>query len=68
MSTDLPRRQGPCRHADTAHHHPVVHRDPLQGWVWTCSCGGRLRRTAPARVPWRKALVGALVHSGELAA
>ncbi|HEV7194383.1 MAG TPA: hypothetical protein VGN19_00450 [Pedococcus sp.] len=48
-------------------HHPRVQRSPKGGWVWVCSCGSASCRTAREGLPWRTALIGALLHSGTIA-
>jgi len=47
-------------------HHPRVLRG-ARGWIWVCDCGSASCRT-PDRppLPWRTALVGALLHSGTI--
>ena len=55
-------------HRHTATHHPRVMRG-ARGWIWVCECGGASCRT-PDRdpLPWRLALIGALLHSGSVTA
>ena len=51
----------------TTSHHPRVLRG-ARGWIWVCKCGGASCRTpAQPPLPWRTALIGALLHSGTIA-
>jgi hypothetical protein len=53
--------------ADTAHHHPHVHRADAGTWRWQCDCGGASCRTAISRLSWRQAVIAALNHATCLA-
>ncbi|HET7474801.1 MAG TPA: hypothetical protein VFJ97_02110 [Dermatophilaceae bacterium] len=55
------------RHTDVAHHHPGVVRS-ADGWAWVCPCGAAAARIPATPTTWRRALIGALRHSTELAA
>ncbi|WP_270889350.1 hypothetical protein [Pedococcus sp. 5OH_020] len=48
-------------------HHPRVQRGPDGGWVWACSCGGASCRTIRHGLPWKQAVIGALLHSATVA-
>ncbi|KRF24926.1 MULTISPECIES: hypothetical protein [unclassified Phycicoccus] len=51
----------------TTSHHPRVLRG-ARGWLWVCDCGSASCRTpAQAPLPWRSALIGALLHSSTIA-
>ena len=53
---------------DLAHHHPHVHRATFRGWSWDCSCGGASARSPLGTHTWHEAVIGALNHSGAIAA
>jgi hypothetical protein len=60
------------RSVSTHTAYPTTHRPRVQrsarGWVWVCACGSASCRTpAQAPLPWRLALIGALLHSGSVA-
>lgn len=60
MSTSIRRRP------DLNHHHPVVHRSDHGAWGWRCRCGGGSCRIDAAAVTWRRVVIQALVHSGNI--
>ena len=63
MTTTTRRRV----HPDLAHHHPCVRRRPGGGWTWECMCGAASARSVVARLTWRDAYIGALIHSASIA-
>lgn len=51
----------------TTNHHPRVLRG-ARGWLWVCACGSAsCRIPTEAPLPWRQALIGALLHSRTIA-